>query len=73
MFRSIFAYGSPIFFAFVFIVQKCINRVGFVKPINADLVSGMAEIEEHEASLVLPTDEEKAGYTKWQVAKSWIF
>lgn len=62
--------GSPIFFAFVFVVRKAWNRVAFVKASEADLWSGIEEIEEHEASLV--QDVEGAPATKWQKAKSWI-
>lgn len=67
----LFAYGSPIFFAAVFIIRKAIHRTPFVKPAEADLWSGLEEIEEHEASLV--QDIEVAGKrSKWDVAKSWL-
>jgi len=58
------------FFAAAFIVRKLYKRVGFVKAAEADLWSGIEEVEEHEASLV--QDVEGAPATKWQKAKSWI-
>lgn len=67
---SIFSYGSPIFFAFVFIVRKAWHRVGFVKSAEADLWSGIEEVIEHEESLI--RDSEAGPTTKWQKAKSWI-
>lgn len=58
------------FFCFCFCARKLYNRVGFVKSSEAELWTGIEEVEEHEASLVV--DVEGAPTTKWQKAKSWI-
>lgn len=69
--HSLFAYGSPLLCIFVFIARKSTHRVPFVKPENADLVSGLAEIAAHEDSLDL-SEQEKVGWTRWQRIRSWI-
>ncbi|TIC02713.1 hypothetical protein E3Q17_01220 [Wallemia mellicola] len=48
----IFAYFSPICFVVLALVYSIIKREGLVSPENADLHSGMREIEEHENTLL---------------------
>lgn len=70
----IFAYASPFWFIFVFILRKAVRRVPLVKAHEAQLWVGLEEIEEHEATLHLD-DEARATtgkQTKWDTAKSWI-
>ncbi|GME77033.1 unnamed protein product [Ambrosiozyma monospora] len=62
---------------FLFILWKLVKRTKFVKPEEADLISGLAEVDEHEARLAarkekeLVSDEGKG--SKISNMFNWIF
>ncbi|KAH3687226.1 hypothetical protein WICPIJ_001782 [Wickerhamomyces pijperi] len=64
-------YLSPILALFLFICYKLIRNTKFVKPEEADLITGLAEIEEHELKW-LAEQESKQTDTKASKIISWI-
>ncbi|KAG8963196.1 hypothetical protein FRC03_003290 [Tulasnella sp. 419] len=64
----VFAYGSVFIFLGVYIFWKLLKRDPFVKPHDADLISGKEEIDEYEASL-----EDVPPATRWQRISRWLF
>ncbi|KAG8936980.1 hypothetical protein FRC02_009117 [Tulasnella sp. 418] len=64
----VFAYGSVFIFLGVYIFWKLLKRDPFVKPHDADLISGKKEIDEYEASL-----EDVPPATRWQRISRWLF
>lgn len=59
----------------VFIIWKVVKRTKFIKPIEADLTTGLDEIEAHEAEYYAQLEESKQGEkkSKWESIMNWIF
>lgn len=74
---SIFAYAAPILFTVVFITWKVLKRTKFVRYQEADLTSGLQEVEDHEEA-VRDAAEAKNIYADekpsvWKKMYSWAF
>ncbi|KAG5420569.1 AGP2 [Candida metapsilosis] len=59
----------------VFIIWKVVKRTKFIKPIEADLTTGLDEIEADEAEYYAQLEESKQGEkkSKWESIMNWIF
>ncbi|CAK9682614.1 Amino acid permease family protein [Candida parapsilosis] len=59
----------------VFIVWKVVKRTKFIKPIDADLTTGLDEIEAHEAEFYAQLEEssQDENKSKWKGIMHWIF
>ena len=74
---SIFAYAAPILFVIVFSLWKVIKRTKFVRYQEADLTSGLQEVEDHEESVRFAKEahniyaDEKP--SAWKKAYKWAF
>ncbi|RCK59405.1 General amino acid permease AGP2 [Candida viswanathii] len=58
---------------FVFIVWKLIKRTKFVKPSEADLTTGLEEIERHEYEYYAQMEASSVEQSKWKAIMHWIF
>lgn len=57
----------------IFVFWKLLKRTKFVKPEEADLVTGLDEVEEHEYNYYAELESRGANQTKFKKAFSWIF
>lgn len=58
----------------IYLFWKIIKRTPFIKPENADLTSGLQEIEEHEYEYYAELEKsEKNDISRWKLALTWVF
>lgn len=57
----------------VFILWKVIKRTKFIKPSEADLTTGLEEIERHEYEYYAQMEAASVQQNKWKAMLHWIF
>ncbi|KAK4051335.1 hypothetical protein OIV83_002819 [Microbotryomycetes sp. JL201] len=68
----IFSYFSQFFFVFIFVVRFALRPSKLIKPEQANLWEGLAEVEEHEESLRSDTEGGAKTGGRFQSVKNWI-